>query len=132
MFSRVARAALFFATMLVASTLARSTFAAVAPFCDDRGASALAPPPVLEAPDEAVRKARIEKCASSADDDGWFAALRPTHTRRTIASESVAHASLPGRVALPRSVVEVETAVREVVGYFRPGMRSRVERPPRG
>ena len=59
MVTRVFRTAIFAGVMLALWTLGRPAHAAtLAPFCDDRGATALAPPPALEAPDEAVRQGR--------------------------------------------------------------------------
>src|SRR5258708_2893228 len=58
MVRRALRAALFAATLVAFWTLGRPAFASPAPLCDDRGASAIAPPPAFEAPDEAIRQAR--------------------------------------------------------------------------
>src|SRR5579862_3777278 len=82
MLVRVARAALFLMTMLVASTLSRSAFASGftgyfgAPFCDDRGATGLAARPDVQAPPDAVlQQARSEAC--DLGGGGWRAMLRP-------------------------------------------------------
>src|SRR6202041_1954760 len=62
MASRVLRVAIAASFALVLFVLARPASAATAPFCDDRGASAIAAPPVLEAPDDAIRRASVVSC----------------------------------------------------------------------
>jgi hypothetical protein len=135
MLARVARAALFLTTMLVVSTLTRSAFAAAAPFCDDRGATALAAPPVLVAPEAALQRARAGACGDQSDGDRWMAALRQA---RQLSSDVSAPPDGPGPAGLGPRLVQVPLASSsmfrrsEVAGQPATGARLRVERPPRG
>ncbi len=132
MFARVVRAALFCATLLVAWTIARPAHAAAwAPFCDDRGATALAAPPALEAPDEAVRRVRVTGCGHRLDVDVLMASLGPSRGHASAGSDA------PGPACLNPATVTaapVALALVEVLPPRRPaiGARGRVERPPRG
>jgi hypothetical protein len=58
MLRRALRAALFTIVLVVLWTVSRPAMAMPAPFCDDRGATAMAAEPLLEAPDVAVQRAR--------------------------------------------------------------------------
>jgi hypothetical protein len=130
MLARVARAALFFATMFVVSTLARSAFAAAAPFCDDRGATALAAPPDLQAPDDAIQKARAEACGMHGDGDAWVAMFRAARMERSAPPPDPSPARLTAAIVV---AVPSSTALHhpEAPGEARTGSSSRVERPPR-
>jgi hypothetical protein len=128
MVGRALRAALCAALVLAVWTLARPAKAASAPFCDDRGATALAAPPALEAPDEAIRRARVSNCEhekvefaqtvrtprksapppSDASDKGWQS-----------------QATLSGAAGYERLEFEIVHASPCI------GARTRVERPPR-
>jgi hypothetical protein len=129
MLGRPLRAVLFACLVLALWTLARPAAAAMAPFCDDRGASALAPPPALEASDLAMVRARTPACG--ADPMPFSATARPPQRRAAPPSVS-ADATLLVRLLIPppapRALLEVP------VVHARPprGERSRVERPPRG
>jgi hypothetical protein len=117
--------------MLALWTLGRPAHAAgLAPFCDDRGATALAAPPALEAPDIAVRRSAAPPC----DDDSPILgfALCPAH--RILRSFSAD--ATPATVAaqphlLPPSLAE-PTAFGAGKAPPEAGVRYRVERPPRG
>jgi hypothetical protein len=111
-------------------TVARPAQATTAPFCDDRGASAMAPPPVLEAPDVGVQRAAVP--ASCPDEDVLLGT--------TVRSGRVASAPLTvggDPLLLP---TQAKTAVPPAesmtilppVESPREGVRFRIERPPRG
>jgi hypothetical protein len=124
------RATIFAGVMLAFWTLGRPAHAAtLAPFCDDRGATALAPQPALEATDEAVRRAADAPCDTDAPIFGL--ALGPAHR---ILSEVPADAA-PAAIESP-----AQLAPAPLDGSFAPvaretppqaGVRYRVERPPR-
>ncbi len=135
MLARAVRAALVLATMFVVLAMARPAYAAAAsaPFCDDRGATALAPPPTLEAPDGAIQRARAQACGLKTDGDAWLAMFRsgrgraeataapdgPAASTTTAATPAIAAADC---VVLP--ALETRAAPAATPG-------SRVERPPR-
>lgn len=115
---------------LVLWTVARPAAAAPAPFCDDRGASAIAPPPALEAPDVAVQRARVTSTCPT-EDSPLGATL--THGRAPSAPAVIQAepALLVATIPLPLpSTSELDPAPR--VEWPCEGVRSRVERPPRG
>lgn len=131
MVTRAFRTAIFVGVMLALWLVGRPAHAATfAPFCDDRGATALAPPPTLEATDEAVRRTAAPPCDGEAPIFGL--ALQPAHRVVPTASAAATPAAttaplplLPSPLDGPIAFVARETA--------RPaGVRYRVERPPRG
>jgi|GEM_PF-2502479 hypothetical protein len=126
--SGILRAGLVASLVLALWTLARPALASSAPFCDDRGASAIAMPPALDAPDEAIARAR--SCTGGGDALSLNATVVRWRLGATWGMDGPA-------AALPRGVILV-CAVREA---FDPaertplasgGVTSRVERPPRG
>jgi len=134
MVTRVFRTAIFAGVMLALWTLGRPARAAtLAPFCDDRGATALAPPPALEAPDEAIRRAAAVPC----DTDGPMfpdscLALSPAHrtVRATSPGDEAAASVLAPQLLPPPLDGPFLFVVREAPPSA--GVRYRVERPPRG
>jgi hypothetical protein len=134
---RVARAALFLVTMLVAMALSRSAFASGftgyfgAPFCDDRGATGLAARPDVEAPDAVLQQARSKACDLGGVADAWRALRRPGGPARIVAmAEDSAPAHPATAVAMPPAD-SFDLVVIEVAGHPSPGAHARVERPPR-
>jgi len=126
---RALRAILFASVVLAVWSFARPARAsALAPFCDDRGATALAAPPALEAPDEAVRRAATPPC--SADEPLFGLAFAQGHAPSPGAAPGgePALAVAPVTIA-PPSGEAIEFVNRQVVPPF--GVRYRVERPPR-
>jgi len=130
MVTRVFRTAIFAGVLLALWTLGRPAHAAgLAPFCDDRGATALAEPPALEAPDVAIQRAAAPPCGTDAPVFGL--ALGPAHH---VASGAPADAA-PAAAASPLPVLPppLDGLVVFVSGETPPqaGVRYRVERPPR-
>src|SRR5690349_16784007 len=98
MVGRVFRAILFGGVTLALWALALPARAAtVSPFCDDRGASAVAADPALEAPDLAVR--RVSVACDGRDADDTTLAVVPGHPRGP-APAAIAEPAAP--VASPR------------------------------
>ena len=115
---------------LAVFVLARPARAASAPFCDDRGASAIAAPPVLEAPGDAIRQAAHVSCESEERDlvDASIGVGHRVLVRTLVAPEP---AVAPTRAPLARPISALlpvqppgATRIAEGVGF-------RVERPPR-
>jgi hypothetical protein len=130
MVTRVFRTVIFAGVLLALWTLGRPAHAAsLAPFCDDRGATALAPPPALEAPDEAVRRAAAPPCDS--DEPVYGHALGPGRHMARVFSGDLASAAAPP--SAPRLARPVDRSVSLVARESPPhaGVRYRVERPPR-
>jgi hypothetical protein len=134
MLARVLRAVLVLATMFVVLAMARPAYAAAAsaPFCDDRGATALAPPPTLEAPDGAIQRARAEACGLKTDGDAWLAMFRSGRGRADASAASDGAAA--AMTAASPAIVAADCVVLPVVETraapaAAPG--SRLERPPR-
>lgn len=130
MVRRALRAALATSLLLVFWTIARPAHAMPAPFCDDRGASAIAPPPALEPLDEAIARARLTSC-----DEAAGLPLRATIDggQRLPAPPSAGPGALlpPAPAYIPPAPGDPLDTPAEAA---RPidGVRGRVERPPRG
>ncbi|MDP9036135.1 MAG: hypothetical protein M3O50_15140 [Myxococcota bacterium] len=129
MLRRVLRTVLFAGVALALWSMARPAAAMPAPLCDDRGASAIAPPPTLQAPADAIRRTLVAlPCAQGGRP--LVAAVTPTHPRPA--------ASAPdGDKALPIATLLYGASPAELLpGLMRQvrachGVRSRVDRPPR-
>jgi len=126
----VVRAALFASLVLALWTMGRSALAMPAGVCDDRGATAIAPAPSLEAPDVAIR--RVRDGASCADRDvAGRERIVPAH-RVFAPAWGAAHHALSA-VPLPFAVAAGEKLpFASFLNRPLPGVRWRVERPPRG
>jgi hypothetical protein len=130
MLGRALRALLFATVVLAVWAVARPASAMPAAFCDDRGASAIAPPPTFEAPDVAVQRARMSS-ACEGQDVPFHATISPAH-------RGIAPPVFAGDPALPVSVANIAPLAGEDlaptvdVDRSLAGVRSRVERPPRG
>jgi hypothetical protein len=123
------RAAVFAGFALAISTFARPAHALMAPFCDDRGATAMAPAPALEAPDVAIGRARIPLC--EAGERSLFAVVTPGQPIGDAPSADADYA-VPLRPALLSQAEERLADPPILAARPRGGVRSRVERPPRG
>jgi len=128
MVRRALRAAIFTALVFVLWSFSRPAFAASAPFCDDRGATALAAPPALEATGEAIVRARFSSCEYGRPL--LELAVGPAHRSITPPADDAGFgcATAPARLEPAASgLLEVSF----VVPPPRHGIRGRVERPPR-
>jgi hypothetical protein len=125
------RAALFGSVFLTLWTLARPASAAIAPLCDDRGASGIALPPPLEAPEDAIQRARATATCER-DEILLGSSVRSTHRCGPKAAPSPPEPAQPA--AQPRFVFSggSEARLLAIVALPRDGVRYRVERPPRG
>jgi hypothetical protein len=130
MATRVFRTAIFAGVLLAVWTLGRPANAAVfAPFCDDRGATALAAAPALEAPDEAIRRAAAAPCDT--DEPIFRLALGPARRTLREAPTSVATGveTPPSQLLPPPVDAPLTLVAREAPPQS--GVRYRIERPPR-
>lgn len=125
---RLLRAVLLSGLTLVLCMIVRPAFASEAPFCDDRGASAIALPPALDASDQAV--ARALACSQGGD----FSAYLATFTRARCHAEL----SLQGvDAAASAEALEVggssQRGLSDLGSASAPPtvVRSRIDRPPR-
>jgi hypothetical protein len=131
MLRRVLRSVLIAGLALAVWTFARPAYAAPAPYCDDRGASAIAQPPVLEAPDVAVQRARLSTQCVGEDMLLFHATIAPGHARLAMPGSDAQHALCTPPVFPP----PIGCGLLDPTPLqARPcsGVRSRVERPPRG
>ena len=105
---------------------------AAAGFCDDRAASAIAAPPMLEAPDQAPYQAIGRAPASCADEDRTASAsISPEHRSRPRVSVEAWYALIP----VSPGLVRPESDRREPSLSLAPACHAvywRIERPPRG
>jgi hypothetical protein len=110
-------------------TLARPALAVSAPFCDDRAASAIAPPPALEAPDVGIQRAKVAP-ACAGEDRPLGTTLRhgrsPSEPGSSGAEPALSPHHLPF-IAPPGDTIEPQPISESP----RQGVRSRIERPPR-
>jgi hypothetical protein len=124
------RAVLAFSVALALWALARPALAAPAPFCDDRAASATAPPPTLEAPDVGIQRARVAvTCPTDLPLGMTLRHGRPRFVPWATGAESVvatAHA-LP----VPRALGAGARLDAPLAQTPLAGVRWRIERPPR-
>jgi hypothetical protein len=130
MVRRVLRAAIATSIALALFVLARPARASTAPFCDDRGASAIADAPVLQAPDDAIRRARLAPC--DGDDRILDASVAPTQrtpVRATTGGEPVV---APRALRLAPPTGDILPAPYVHAAPLPDGVGIRVERPPRG
>lgn len=129
MLRRALRAALFTIVTVVLWTVSRPAMAMPAPFCDDRGATAMAAEPLLEAPDIAIQRARATP-SCDLDDCAAGAAVAPGHSPTSIPTAS-ADPALP---ASPPVVPPASGSTRPFISAAQPradGITGTLERPPR-
>jgi len=130
MFARAVRLLLASSLALVLWTFARPALAMPAPFCDDRGASGIAPAPPLEASDVAVRRAGTAPACPGED--------LPLGVSVTRGRAPTAPALLLADPILPTTHAPLVAPSGSRLDPPPPadspqdGERSRVERPPRG
>ncbi|HXX65772.1 MAG TPA: hypothetical protein VEK07_01225, partial [Polyangiaceae bacterium] len=122
------RAVLFAALTVALWTLARPASASDAPFCDDRGASAIAAPPALDASDVAVARARA--CPSGGDDTSYLAAVGRARGRLPWSVQGAdATAVQPRALEWAAASCRESRDIRCITGRSA-GVRSRIDRPP--
>lgn len=129
MVGRVTRAVIFAGLTLALWVLARPAHAMPAGLCDDRGATAVAPPPAFEPPENALERARTAMSCGDGDGAPMLPTASPGH--RVRAPIETGDWALPtGRVAITCATGDVLLRAPEVPS---PGtlVRFRVERPPR-
>lgn len=130
---RALRGAFIVGLLTLMSTFARSALASEtqrwAPYCDDRGATAVAPPPALEAPDEAIRRARASTCAS--DELTLHAVATQGHRSGHSFSSDAPQALATETTTLVSPPGETMDAA-PVTARAAQGARERLDRPPRG
>jgi len=124
------RAALFGSVFLALWTLARPASAAIAPLCDDRGASGVALPPPLEAPEDAIQRARAAATCER-DEIPLGSSVGPKQKGAPPAAPSGEPAQPAAQPRLLFPAAGSESRVLAVVARPRDGVRNRVERPPR-
>jgi hypothetical protein len=129
MLRRALRAVLFAIVTVALWTVSRPAHAAVAPMCDDRGASMIASPPTLQAPD-AVLAQGSRSCDGEDFLDG--SAVAPGQAPRVVPASPGDPALVPVTpTVLPPAVLGAAPAWDSP--WIDPsGVRWRVERPPRG
>jgi hypothetical protein len=131
-FRRLLRAAVTASFVLAVWTVARPAGAAtlaLAPFCDDRGASAVAAAPTLEATDEAIRRARTTVCDES--ELAPFASIGRSKGVSAVGIDTAASARTTETTCLPDFAGSPIDAVCAIQSSPL-GVHSRIERPPRG
>jgi hypothetical protein len=118
------------ATTLAAWVVAMPARAA-APLCDYRGATTFAPAPQLQSPETSID-------VSDADDDGCLEGLRALCALQegnapspVPAAAPAFEATLPIAIAIAPATDARAPAPRPEPPLLRPGVRGRVDRPPR-
>jgi hypothetical protein len=127
--ARVIRALLFAGVCLAMLAVVRPARAALAPLCDDRGASAVAPPPLLESPEDVLARAAATPCERDALSP--LSTLRTSHAHDAPAPPDDAPALPVCGPRLPERAASNRPAPLDMPGHARSAMRSRVDRPPR-
>jgi hypothetical protein len=130
MFRRALRCAIFTIVAVAIWTLSRPAFAMPAPLCDDRGATSLAAPPTLQAPELAVLRA---PAPLPCEDAGLAAGptLAPGHGQHQVPSAQ----GDPGVVTCAAPLVSITgepLALPPPAAPSTEGVQYRIERPPRG
>ncbi len=129
MLRRALRAFLVSSLALALWTVSRPAHASQAPLCDDRGATAVAPPLALEAPEGAIERARTGVSCPGSD-----LPLGATIARGHRGSASAPTAAQPVLPASATAVVPPPGVTLDPPSRFTDppeGVRFRIERPPR-
>jgi hypothetical protein len=130
---RLGRIVLFVATSAALWLVALPAFAS-GPLCDDRGATRVAPSPTMIVQHQSIEVWDLEgdlaACFERLEKAGYHGSRAPAEI--TIAEG--ADASLPLRITATPPIIAADVATLpacEVSARARPGILSRVERPPR-
>jgi hypothetical protein len=129
MLRRTLRAVLFAIVTIALWTVARPAHAMPAPFCDDRGATAIAEPPLLVAPEIAVHRA-IAAASCDAEDVVLGATVAPGQGDAR-ASATQAEPAVPATPPVLAPAESSSTSLAPAVLPVADGVRSELERPPR-
>ena len=129
MLRRALRAVLFAIVTVAIWTVARPAQAMPAPYCDDRGATAIAEPPVLQAPDVVVRRAHVAGSCET-DERAAGAAVSPGQGE-PVPPAAHADPGIPSAGPVVASADCVEACFAPVVAPVFDGVRFPIERPPR-
>jgi hypothetical protein len=126
--SALVRRCLTLACLLAVWLVARPA-AASSPFCDERGASALAPSPVLDVPNASIDLGeRADACELDASHDVAYHRGERPHRAPSEARVDAMPAPQPDRVG---PAIEAAPFPRESLREERSGVRPFLERPPR-
>jgi hypothetical protein len=136
MLRRLSRIFVFAMTTATLWLVALPAFAS-GPLCDDRGATRIAPNPTMVTPEQSLDIAfgdDLSACFDRMEKAGFHGSRAPAEITTSIAAD----AALPVRARAPWSSRlasdSPESSVvpaSEVSARARPGIRTRVERPPR-
>jgi hypothetical protein len=129
MLRRALRAFLVSSLALALWTLSRPAHASPAPLCDDRGATAIAPPLALQAPEGAIERAHTP-VACPGGDAPYGSTIARGHRAGTGAATAAQPVLPPSQTAL---VPPPDATLDPPARFTEPpdGVRPRVERPPR-
>jgi hypothetical protein len=131
MLRRALRCALFAIVTVAIWTLSRPAFAMPAPLCDDRGATSLAPPPTLLAPELAVLRAAPPLPCEDADLAAGPTVAPSGHGQQMVSSSQGDPAVVTGAAPLASPAGE-PLALPPPDAPSTEGVQYRIERPPRG
>jgi len=131
---RALRVALVVSVVLTTWTLTRPAWAAqaaplFAPFCDDRGATAIALPPSLEASAEMITRGRSASC--DRDPLSVFASIAPARARFAV-RPALAQPASPVAAPCLTPPTSLRGGLPAATADPHRGVRFRIERPPRG
>jgi|HubBroStandDraft_2_1064218.scaffolds.fasta_scaffold683693_1 hypothetical protein len=117
------------ALVALAAWLVAGTAMAAAPLCDDRGASALAPPPTLDTPNESIDIGMSpEACGYAVDDGSSLHQGRAADPLPAPASAELLPVATQGNVL---AATGIAMPVDLTSSKGRAGECGRLERPPR-
>jgi hypothetical protein len=131
MFRRALRCAIFAIITVAIWTLSRPAFAMPAPLCDDRGATSLAAPPTLQAPELAVLRAPAPVPCDADADLSASPTLASGHGQHQVPSAQGDPAVMTFAAPLV-SLAGEPLALPPPAAPSTEGVQYRIERPPRG
>ena len=126
---RFVRTIVVLATTLAAWLVVMPAYAA-APLCDDRGATMFAPAPQLQSPETSIDTGEAPDDGCMSGDEGLHA-VQEGQCPNPIPTSNGIDATLPSSVSIAPASHVVMGAPRDVLVIVAPGVRDRVDRPPR-